>query len=114
MLTNEIKRQIVNTIVDCPPALLGNIPGLLDKLKADFPEIAEREILDCFEAAIVIIEQRASGYENEAADLNSLAPLFDGFPEGTPLGTCARIKASQGDPLAIAFLASDAGREALL
>ncbi|NTG09237.1 hypothetical protein [Rhizobium rhizogenes] len=102
--TDSLHEQIVDAIVDCPADLVGNIPALMAKLQADYPTATENEIFDCFEEAIVALEERAQKNQREANALHSLAPLFEGMPEGMSVGECARVKAERGDPLAISFL----------
>lgn len=104
MLDADTRQKIVDAIVDCPPELVGNIPAVMAKLKADFPDAIEDDIFACFEDAMVALEERADQNMREAAALRALSPLFEGFPENMPIGECARIKAERGDPLAIAFL----------
>lgn len=103
-MTDNLREQIVDAIVNFPPELAGNIPAVMADLIQRFPNASEKDIFDCFDEAITALRERAEQDEREADELERLAPLFDGMPEGTPLGECARIKAEQGDPLAIAFL----------
>lgn len=103
-LDDTLRTQIVDAIVDFPPEMAGNIPAVMADLKSRFPTVTEGDIFGCFEEAIDALEERGNKNQREADALASLAPLFDGFPEGTPLGECARIKAERGDPLAIAYL----------
>lgn len=103
-MDDTLREQIVDAIVNFPPEMAGNIPAVMADLAKRFPTVSENEIFGCFEEAIEAIRARAEQDEREADALESLAPLFDGMPEGTPLGECARIKAEQGDPLAIAYL----------
>jgi hypothetical protein len=103
-MDDVLRDQIIEAIVNCPADLVGNIPALMAKLQADFPTAPEIEIFGCFEEAIVALEERAQKNQREANSLHSLAPLFEGMPEGMSVGECARVKAERGDPLAISFL----------
>jgi hypothetical protein len=103
-ISKDDRHKAIDAIVDCPPELVGNVPGLFAKLKADFPSATDDELFECLEVAVDLLEERGAKHQREADALADLRPLFDGFPDGTPLGECARIKAEKGDPLALAFL----------
>ncbi len=104
MLDAKTKEVIVQAIINCPPELVGNVPGLVAMLKGEHPDVGEDDLFACLLEAMDALEAIAEDSQREADAIRDLAPLFEGMPHGTPLGECARIKAERGDPLAIAFL----------
>lgn len=84
----------------------GNVPVIdfEEAVAKRFPTSTVGDLRVGIEAGLQILEERTAQYERETDALKDLRPLFDGMPEGTELGECARIKAKRGDPLALAFL----------
>lgn len=103
MTENERDRIVLSILKHMPEAEF-DLPKLVSAVIAEIPGVTDRDVVACFGDAVDILRDDAATFEAETEALESLAPLFDGLPEGTPLGECARIKAEQGDPLAIAFL----------
>lgn len=103
-ISMETSEKIVTRIVEAQPEEWDDIPAMVKRVKGEFPEATEDDIIEAFEQAANELEESADRDQREVDALQELLPLFDGFPPGTPLGECARVKAERGDPLAIAFL----------
>jgi hypothetical protein len=103
-ITVEMSEKIVDRIVGAHSSGWDDIPAMFKRLKDQFPEATEDDIMEAFQDAAKELEDHAASNKREADALRDLRPLFEGFPPGTPLGECARVKAELGDPLALAFL----------
>lgn len=102
-LVKDIREEIAIFIADTPLGP-GGVPAVMKMVADRFPHATAADVDAAFGRAIAILDDRAAQDEAEADALDQLAPLFDGMPDGMPLGECARIKAERGDPLALAYL----------
>lgn len=74
------------------------------EITSRFPQATVGDLRIGIEAGVELLEERAMRAEREKEALSYAAQLFEGMPKGLELGECARIKAKQGDPIALAFL----------
>lgn len=106
--------DIVRALVDALNAEPhGDTTRIIDTvLNIKFPLASEEQTERCMVKASHELRAQVEELAREGEQLDNLGPLFDGLPSGTTLGDAARIKAEQGDPLAIAYLGHSNSRPA--
>lgn len=100
----EKHASVVHAMMEAVRGSGGDMIAAMAKVSERCPDLSHDEFDRAMDDAVEAFETLGAQHMAESEQLERLAPLFDGMPEGMPLGECARIKAEQGDPLALSYL----------
>lgn len=99
-MTMPLSRQIADAV----KSMRGmKAEDMFDDVHRKFPQASSAEVDRGFDIACDELEQEGRDHLKGADALTQAAKLLDGMPAGTKFADAVRVKAENGDPLAVAL-----------